>query len=352
MNPPRRALSVVLSKHTGWYGAHSGFYEQVAQQWRQTVPRAKVILPRRGVGSNFLGKLHSMHLGVPVRNQLESAAEVRFLWRLWRSRTAVGVVLNMDDHWTMLRWWPKAPRRLVGVIHIPTSVWGAGTKRACARLSSAIVLWRREIPVMEAFVGEGRVRFVPHGVDTAFFCPGNVPREENHLLMCGQFLRDFRELERVFVRLRDERPTLRLTIVVSAHAVKNPELAWARTTGGVTLVSGISDLELLDYYQRSTALLMPLHDSGANNAILEALACGLPIITNDVGGIRDYGGGEIFPVCASGTEAMVSLASSLLSDPARLREIGAAQRRLALSLDWAAVSDRLAAAVSELQDQI
>jgi len=36
---------------------------------------------------------------------------------------------------------------------------------------------------------------------------------------------------------------------------------------------------------------MPMKSSGANNAIVEALACGLTVVTTDVGGICDYGGG-------------------------------------------------------------
>lgn len=342
------SLSAVLFKNTGWYGSHSGFYEQIARRWAGRHPVAKIIVPRSDAWSRMIGKLHSVRLGVRNRNQAESAAELRFLGHLWKEREAAGVVLNMDDHWPMLRWWPKVPRHLVGVIHIPFSRWSRSAKRDCARLSSAIVLWRRDIPRIEALVGHGRVRFVPHGVDAEFFRPGEMPRESDHLLSCGQFLRDFQRLERVFCLLRKERPTLRLTLVVAAHITRHPDLAWTGSTPGVTVLSGISDAALLDCYQRSTALLMPLLDSGANNTVLEALACGLPIITNDVGGIRDYGGGTVFPVSDDSDEALAVLASSLLSDPARLREIGDGQRRLALSLDWDTVCDRLTQVVGDL----
>jgi glycosyltransferase involved in cell wall biosynthesis len=93
---------------------------------------------------------------------------------------------------------------------------------------------------------------------------------------------------------------------------------------------------------------MPLRDSGANNAILESLACGLPIITNDVGGIRDYGGGTIYPLAESDDASFTELAITLLKDAQRLAAIETAQRQFALGLGWDSVSARLVDAVAEL----
>jgi glycosyltransferase involved in cell wall biosynthesis len=58
--------------------------------------------------------------------------------------------------------------------------------------------------------------------------------------------------------------------------------------GNVNYLSGISDKSLLETYQNADILLMPLTDATANNGILEGMACGIPIVVTDVGGIKDY----------------------------------------------------------------
>jgi glycosyltransferase involved in cell wall biosynthesis len=50
---------------------------------------------------------------------------------------------------------------------------------------------------------------------------------------------------------------------------------------------------------------------------VEALSCGLPVVTTDVGGIRDYAGGEILPVVPNNDDdAMVALVGQYLAQPA------------------------------------
>lgn len=61
-------------------------------------------------------------------------------------------------------------------------------------------------------------------------------------------------------------------------------------------------------------MLLPMNASGANTAVVDALASGLPLVTTDVGGIRDYGGGTVFPIVANNDDdGMIALIEQYLA---------------------------------------
>jgi glycosyltransferase involved in cell wall biosynthesis len=85
-----------------------------------------------------------------------------------------------------------------------------------------------------------------------------------------------------------------------------------------------------------------MNDSGANTAVVEALACGTPIVTTDVGGIRDYGGETLFPVVPNDDDdAMISLVNRYLKDPAWRTSTGQICRKFAETrLAWPLVAQQ------------
>jgi glycosyltransferase involved in cell wall biosynthesis len=61
-------------------------------------------------------------------------------------------------------------------------------------------------------------------------------------------------------------------------AATHPRARWLRRVG---------DGEYLRLLQQSDLLVLPLRQSTTCTAVLESLACGLPVVT-DKGGIEDY----------------------------------------------------------------
>ena len=88
--------------------------------------------------------------------------------------------------------------------------------------------------------------------------------------------------------------------------------------------------------------MLPMRDSGANTAVVEALACGTPLVTTDVGGIRDYGGGTLFPVVKNDDDdAMVDLVNEYLNSSTRRNEVSRACREFAVTqLAWPIVAQQ------------
>ena len=94
--------------------------------------------------------------------------------------------------------WPKAPKDLIGTVHLPPSVWQPEQCKLLSRLDSAIALYQRDLTFFEQHMGKGRVRFIHHGVDTHFFKPDVTKRKASpRILYSGVYLRN----EPMLVRL-------------------------------------------------------------------------------------------------------------------------------------------------------
>ncbi len=161
-------------------------------------------------------------------------------------------------------------------------------------------------------------------------------------MLIGPVGRDFDQLQRVGIALLGRHTDVRMTIVAAAHAEAPARMPALAVHERVEFLTGISDEQLLELYRRAVVLLLPMRASGANNAVVEALACGLPIVTDDVGGIRDYGGGTFFPIVGSNDdEAMIEETLGLLNDEARRKQIADNVRQFAVErLEWRQVAEQ------------
>jgi len=193
------------------------------------------------------------------------------------------------------------------------------------------------------------VHFVPHGVDVEFFRPaGKASRDrtanspEPVCLTVGHWLRDFQTLDRVIGILDEASVKIRFHLLVpdtGAHP-QSSAIERLRARPNVQWFDGLSDADLLGLYQQANLLLLPLVESSANNAVLEALATGLPVVSSQTGGTSDY----TSPMCAELTapgdaEAMAAKVLSVLASPARQLEMGREARSLAVSeFSWSRVA--------------
>jgi glycosyltransferase involved in cell wall biosynthesis len=77
--------------------------------------------------------------------------------------------------------------------------------------------------------------------------------------------------------------------------------------------------------------------------MLEAMACGLPIVTTDVGRIADYavqGTGILCP--PRDPRALADAALALLGNPEKRQQMSLASRAAAVAIDFSSVADRMA----------
>jgi colanic acid/amylovoran biosynthesis glycosyltransferase len=94
--------------------------------------------------------------------------------------------------------------------------------------------------------------------------------------------------------------------------------------GHVYLLGRLSPAEVRSRLQQADAFLLSSLSEGISNAVLEAMACGLPVVTTDCGGMREAvtDGGEGLVVPVGDPEAMAAALSQLALDQEKRRKMG------------------------------
>jgi sugar transferase (PEP-CTERM/EpsH1 system associated) len=198
-------------------------------------------------------------------------------------------------------------------------------------------------------IDAGHITQLYNGVDTEKFRPSvagraplpHAPFNDPSLLVFGtvgrmQAVKDQVTLARAFVRAielaPDSRARLRLVMIGDGPlreltqrqltAAGLDELAW---------LPGARD-DVAELLRGFDVFVLPSLAEGISNTILEAMACGLPVLATRVGGnpeLVDAGRtGELVP--AADVEAMAHALLRYLREPPRAREQGSAARRSAL----------------------
>ncbi len=151
-------------------------------------------------------------------------------------------------------------------------------------------------------------------------------------------------------RLVAAHPDARLTLIG-----RGPDEDWlrrrARTLGiesSVVWVPWVERDRLWSYYRSHHALLFPsLHDS-SGNAVLEALAGGLPVVSLDLGGpgvIVDDTCGRIVATAGKThddtVDGLAKALTALADDPAAVTRLSQGARSKARQFDWRGIVDRV-----------
>jgi glycosyltransferase involved in cell wall biosynthesis len=236
---------------------------------------------------------------------------------------------------------------LIGTTHQPRSWWkmAHGRPEVVQSLDGLIVLTDREAEFWEGFL-PGRVWVARHGIDIDFFCPSDdtgTLSSEPRCLVVGHWLRDLSTLAEVVDILSKRNPAIGIDIVIPRVVRSFDVLMRLARHDSVRFLAGLTDEELRDLYRQSTLLLLPMLAATANNAILEAQACGLPIVSTDVDGVASYvtpSFANLFPV--GEVEGIADAVVRLVESDEEREERGRAARNHAVQhLSWSSLAPRI-----------
>jgi glycosyltransferase involved in cell wall biosynthesis len=209
------------------------------------------------------------------------------------------------------------------------------------RLDAIIVLARHLIDFFSQFIPQERIFHIPYGVDTDFFCPPQDPslpaKGPTTCLFVGQFLRDFDTLKAVIEQVN------KLDKDISFVLATPPEKhRMFQGLNNIKLLWGAGNEQLKALYRNAALLLIPMEDAVANTAIVEAMACGLPMVLSDVGGVRDYVTEKFAVLCKKGdSSAMANAVIGLCAARRRRSAMAESARKHALQFDWKVIAGKI-----------
>jgi len=242
----------------------------------------------------------------------------------WRSRSARGgsaPELHLYPEQTLF------PRRdgppVVAVCHQPLETYRRPTPRsaltrvALSRAAGLVALGPEQAEQLTAL--NPAVDVVPHGVDTDWFSPGEEPADERLCVTVGGWLRNPEQATLVGLAQRGGR-------VVTEVGGGAPRM---------------SDDAYRDLLRRASAVLLCIPGGVASNAVLEAAACGTPVLGRLSGDLRSY-------VSSANRDLLDRPLDAQLATPAaELEQVGRENRRHVVAHhEWPDVARQLRSVVA------
>ena len=122
----------------------------------------------------------------------------------------------------------------------------------------------------------------------------------------------------------------------------------------VTFVGYIPQEQMAPYYRAADVFALASEFDNSPNVVLEAMACGLPVVGTDVGGVAEYvideRGGSLVP--RADADAMARALDRWLSDAGARRQASAFNRqRVVDRFSWRASAERLLEVYREVLDR-
>lgn len=184
---------------------------------------------------------------------------------------------------------------------------------------------------------------IPNGVDTHFFRPASKQQDgEPHLLWLGRIepRNDLATVLAAMPRILERHPAARLTVVGDGPWRSRMERA-ARHLGPSVHFAGYANGNRPSFYRAADIYLCPTRRASFGITLLEAMACGTPMIVSDLPAFRDVAGSNAVFVPVGDVEAWGQAVKGLLADQRRRVTMVSEGRRVAERHAWPAVTQRV-----------
>ncbi|MGD6805497.1 MAG: glycosyltransferase family 4 protein [Candidatus Bathyarchaeia archaeon] len=191
-------------------------------------------------------------------------------------------------------------------------------------------------------ISEDKVRIVPNGVDTEKFKPTNDATEtrkqfgfgnEPVVLFVGSLIsrKGLPLLVKAAEKVVKDRPDTKFLLVGDGPLRENLDatLKQVNLGGNFVFLTNIRDEVLPTIYNCADVFVLPSIQEGQGIVLLEAQACGVPVVAFDIGGVNEaVHAGETGLLAERGnTDALADSLLKLVNDEALRKQMGLAGRR-------------------------
>jgi len=243
------------------------------------------------------------------------ALQVATLVRLERS-------MKMTEGGGVLGWWRALMTRLTHQLD----------QIALSQVDAVFVENQRMQTHVSKTAPESDVVFAPPGIDTESYMPSETPySDRDYILSVGRFGDPRKNPELLFetyARMREMLGSACPSLKIAGRTSPSQK-AWriAENRGvrkHITFHRNVSEQKLVDLYREALLFILSSDEEGLGLVLLEAMSCGIPVVSTDCGGpstaIHDGKTGKLAPV--GDADALAASAAQLLRNPTQLKKMG------------------------------
>jgi glycosyltransferase involved in cell wall biosynthesis len=294
------------------------------------------------------------------------------------------MALHMDEEWFCRSAWREIAERAAApdIVHAHALYQAARLRRGGVPVvinfpGAPNARYLADIRLADALVADGwaaanlpsmlgrPVQEIPKGVDAQLFRPdGPASRAALGLdgrrvvVSVGRFvpMKNMALLVEAAALLRQSCPALHVLLVGEGpeQEALRQQVARLGLTGTVTFTGYVPQEDMARFYRAADVFALGSAFDNSPNVVLEAMACGLPIVATDVGGVSEYvvpgRGGDLVP--AGNAVRLAHALGEWLRDAARSRAAGAFNRQRVLDrFSWRTSAQRLLEVYGEVMDR-
>lgn len=182
---------------------------------------------------------------------------------------------------------------------------------------------------------------IPNGVDLNFFHPTEKTNGVFRVLYAGRLhaVKNLNQLIKGFAEFTTTQPAEKLELTIAGDGPERARLQKLAATlpkGELVRFTGqLSTTELRSEYQRCSVFALVSESEGMSNTLLEAMACGTPILSSDTGGSRQLISQDNGLILTEVSQASIGRALKYFFDRRdQLANSGRSSRRVAEQYSW------------------